>query len=538
MRSTKRTFVFHPILFALCPLLSLYLINLDIVRIQYFLRDLLIILFISLVIWSSLSLFLKSVVKASILVSAFLFFFFSSRYLLLGIGILSIFFGNYDETFRLIETNKVQIIWYIVCAILITTVMYFLQKKRNLRNISSVLNIISSVWLLAIVIPLLYSYLVDVTKSKQSIGKFNSSWIAKINSEPCSVSVKSKDLPDIYYIILDGYTRDDVLKSIYQVNNEDFLLFLQQQGFYVASNSRSNYKRTTLSLNSSLNFDYIDLLSEETGLDAINTKHLYTVIANNRTFHQLRCLGYKIYSTETGFYYTDIDTADSVYSSKKIPSYFEIILIENTPLITLNFNQPYEWHRERISYALKEITELAHEEGPKFIFAHVISPHPPFVFGVNGEPKNPQILYTMNDGDEFKMFASETEYREGYREQIIYISKLVRDSIQGILHNSARPPIIVIQGDHGPALQYDDNQLEKTNVQERFSILNAYYLPGVQADRILYSSITPVNTFRIIFNTYFGANYPLLDDKSYYSPDNDIYKFIDVTDNIANNLRK
>lgn len=45
----------------------------------------------------------------------------------------------------------------------------------------------------------------------------------------------------------------------------------------------------------------------------------------------------------------------------------------------------------------------------------------------------------------------------------------------------------------------------------------------------LFASITPVNTFRLIFNLYFGARFELLNDRSYYSTYDNPYRFIDVT---------
>ena len=76
--------------------------------------------------------------------------------------------------------------------------------------------------------------------------------------------------------------------------------------------------------------------------------------------------------------------------------------------------------------------------------------------------------------------------------------------IDDILRNSKEPPIILLQADHSLAPDFDDR---------RFNILNAYYLPD-GGEGILYPTITPVNSFRIIFNQYFGANFPLIEDKS------------------------
>ncbi|MFZ1945948.1 MAG: hypothetical protein WAW06_00185, partial [bacterium] len=79
--------------------------------------------------------------------------------------------------------------------------------------------------------------------------------------------------------------------------------------------------------------------------------------------------------------------------------------------------------------------------------------------------------------------------------------------VAAILRDSATPPIIILQDDHGgPGLSPDDHM----------KILNAYYLPGLGPEAI-YESITPVNSFRVVFNAYFGGELPLLEDRSYFS---------------------
>jgi hypothetical protein len=102
-----------------------------------------------------------------------------------------------------------------------------------------------------------------------------------------------------------------------------------------------------------------------------------------------------------------------------------------------------------------------------------------------------------------------------YRDQAIYASSRMMEIVPAIIENSATPPIIVIQGDHGPTVP--------SSPQMRMRILNAYYLPGVEAP--LYSAITPVNTFRIIFNAYFDQQLDLLEDVSLYSGYDDPFTF-------------
>ena len=95
--------------------------------------------------------------------------------------------------------------------------------------------------------------------------------------------------------------------------------------------------------------------------------------------------------------------------------------------------------------------------------------------------------------------------KQGYINQVQYVKTEILPIIDEILAKSTQPPIIIIQGDHG------------LTIGERNDILNAIYLPTV-SQKQLYSTMTPVNTFRVVFNAYFGTDYPLLNDISYFSP--------------------
>jgi hypothetical protein len=134
--------------------------------------------------------------------------------------------------------------------------------------------------------------------------------------------------------------------------------------------------------------------------------------------------------------------------------------------------------------------KLPASPGPKFIFAHIVSPHKPFVFGSQGE-----IVTQGKDNI------------VGYRDQVAYLDSRLIPLLRKIISNSATPPIIILQGDHGGI---------DTLGQERMAILNAYYLPE-DGSQQLYENISPVNTFRLVFNHYFGSHFDSLEDTSYFS---------------------
>ena len=125
-----------------------------------------------------------------------------------------------------------------------------------------------------------------------------------------------------------------------------------------------------------------------------------------------------------------------------------------------------------------------------------------------------------------------------YPQQLSYINKLVENTILKILARSKTDPIIIIQGDHGPGLFLDSSSVEDTCIFERASILNAYHLPGLDPDAVLYSTITPVNTFRVVLDNYFFTHLGLLDDKSYYALGKKEHIFVDVTNKDVSNCQE
>jgi hypothetical protein len=312
--------------------------------------------------------------------------------------------------------------------------------------------------------------------------------------------------PDIYYIILDAYGRADVLREIFGYDNRPFLRSLEERGFYVATCSQSNYAQTMLSLTSSLNFDYLDSLTRSLTPDEDTRAPLRALGQYNRTRKFLEAQGYNIISFATNFPVSEWKDADHFLDApRQGMNDFELMLSQTTAWrISMDMlDEPpergsAEWYRWRTLSALKQLeTSVLTIPAPKFVFAHLVIPHHPFVFGPNGEALNS----VEADVPEFE------EYKVKYPDQVTYINRRILTIVDRILKGSPNPPIIVIQGDHGPA-PFDVSE-------RRMKILNVYYFPDNPEG--LYPTITPVNTFRLIFNNYFGQKYPLLEDRSFYS---------------------
>jgi hypothetical protein len=318
--------------------------------------------------------------------------------------------------------------------------------------------------------------------------------------------------PDVYYIILDTYGRQDVLQDYFSYDNSEFLAQLKELGFYVANCSQTNYAQTRLSLSSSLNYRYLDDLYP---IDP-ESKDVPLLIKRSAVQRIFEDWGYKIVAFESGHFLTELKDADIYYSrslslftitefdwSYLETSFLQAFMRESLLRADLLMDNPY---RSRSLYVLDKLELVAKEKGPKFVFAHIMLPHPPFVFGPNGETVI--LPYPTEDKK-----ADLKTYKIGIVNQTRFLNSRMIQILQRITIDSETPPIIIIQGDHGPFV----------GKHQVTSILNAFYLP--EGSQGLYDTITPVNTFRYIFNRYFGQNFEMEQDVAHWSGYQQPYQF-------------
>jgi hypothetical protein len=155
-------------------------------------------------------------------------------------------------------------------------------------------------------------------------------------------------------------------------------------------------------------------------------------------------------------------------------------------------------------------------------------------FGASEQLRRGPFVYL--DGHSYLLTHTKDEYRSGYASQVRFLASELLGVVDGILAASADPPVIVIQGDHGPGVGFHHEQLERSDVIERALILNAYHLPG-EAEGALRPDITPVNSFRLILRHYLGEDLPPLPDRTFYNRESQPYDYRDVTINVQRYIR-
>jgi hypothetical protein len=430
----------------------------------------------------------------------------------------------------------VKAAWIALLVLWALIIIFFVPKRfwklvSDPSRITFFLNVIG-------VCSISYSVFMMVSTTIQ-LEKWKGEHAAWMETKLAGQSATIADPPDIYYIILDGYGREDVLRELYGVDNSGFLDRLSEMGFFVADDGHPNYGQTVLSLASSLNLGYLDEQIQTWGAGSTDRRLPTEMIGHSLARAFLEARGYRTVDIMSGYYSTEILDADERVGLDRpygINAYeqFWVLYSPFQELIPKDgFGYPtwgYAMHRERIIRQFGSLAQVSAESGPKFVFAHILAAHPPFVLAEDGSSVEADRPYQLVDGDQF--FGSREEYLSGYAGQIGYINRRLLETVSIILANSQRPPVIILQGDHGPGSTLDWSAAEGSCLWERYSILNAYYLPE-EYRASLYPSITPVNTFRLIFREIFHADFPPLEDKVYYSTWNAPYRLQDIGDRIA-----
>lgn len=501
----KKPLVIHPFLFTMFFILFLFSYNIHELLFSQIILPLAIVLgFTFLFVWLS-KFILKDEIKGGVIVSLFLVMFFSYGH------IYNIIVGSQIANFVIGRHRYLLPMWGIIfiCS------NYFIIKKqhKSLYNFTKILNVIA--------LSLILISLLNI-----GIYKFNlvGSWqdknmhIENINNNVINLESKIP-LRDIYYIILDGYASSRTLKEVYKYDNSEFIDYLTKKGFYIASKSQSNYRHTFLSLASSLNMEYLNYMSSVMGVKSKDSTIASQMIIDNKVMRLLKSTGYKFIYYSSGF---SNKFADLNIRSSKLNE-FIMVFIQTTILNPFTGRIIEDNIREGILDTFSKLGELDQIREPKFVFAQFQCPHPPYVFNANGDPVEVKLL-TRTKG------LTQSKEKGLYLNQLIFINKKVKALVKEILLKSEVAPIIILQADHGPAFTFGDCEHPTEEfLKERMTIFNAYYLPG-GGNEVLYNSITPVNTFRVIFNFYFSMNYKLLKDRSYFSSHEFPYKFTDVTD--------
>jgi hypothetical protein len=523
----------HPLLFAAFPVVYLWAHNLSQgVTFHDALGPLAVTMSAALVLTVLGAIALKDGRKAALIISILVVFFFSYGYIYSGLA------GDRVAGVDVGRHTILLPVWSLLALGAIGLVL----RARNLVRLTSALNVIAG----GLVLLNLVSVTVFDLRPNPSgaavlrAGDIHVPAVTSGGGEGASplAHALSKH-PDVYYIVLEEYAGQRALREEYRFDNTPFLSFLEDKGFFVGHQSTTNYPRTVLSLASSLNLDYLEDVAEQYGPDTGDTTPLTALLQDPEIGRVMKSLGYRF--IQLGSWWEP--TADSPSADVNLPvgglSEFSQALYGTTALAPVAQDDSRVRAWKGVQFQFKALTQLSKFKGPRFVFAHIITPHNPYVFNRDGSYVTPKVLVTRT-----------TE--ENYVNQLSYANAAVKKLVSRLLDEPEdKRPVIIVQSDEGPYqgeptgwARYSARVMER-----KFGILSALYLPGVtDSDKAtsslqafgvpavpgeptaLPATITPVNTFRLVLDLYFGANLPLLPDRNFVFRDLDhIYDFTEVT---------
>jgi len=476
--------IIHPILFALFPLIFIFGNNTGFISTNDLFVPIILILGIVGLIWLILKITVKRSAKTSLSLSLGLIIFF--------------FYGHFHNLFSDLSGEYIRNLFLIPVFLLIFSVLILVLYRSNsdLKNITKIIN--------AVAITIIVMSSVNI-----AMGLSFDPTVQEFLDYDSNLQLDSTEFgtPDVYYIILDAYAGHESLMKYYDFDNTNFLNELKKRGFTIIDNSRSNYGWSYLSLASSLNMVHHNF---DRDLGSKNYNLAYDMIPKNQVGINFNKLGYETINFNSGWGPTR-DLKDFNLTLCKKTNLFDsqvlISILDNSIIHPIYSKFLVDDKRKRILCQFEELGKINEiTKNPVFVFSHFMIPHHPFIFGPNGEALNPVSLEPGQTG------YNDRDYN--YIGQLEFANKKIIKSIDEILLNSKTDPIIILQSDHGSIVP--NSATDEERIQEKMANFNSYRLPH-GGEKILYDEITPVNSFRVIFNYYFNGDYDLLDDKSYWS---------------------
>lgn len=322
---------------------------------------------------------------------------------------------------------------------------------------------------------------------------------------PCDTCAK----PDIYLVLTDGYPGKKELTDILHYDNRRMEDSLQELGFHITDSSLSNYNFTTYSMASMLNMEYLQPI-----IGRYRNKNdlafCYEKIRNSRTVHHLRDLNYEIINNSI----FDIKDLPSSAIPTFLPRKSEPITNQTflsrmekelayhlaTTLkvgFVVNFIQTHDLKNNQALIGKTKALFPKQTNAPRFVYTHLVMPHRPYYFDSTGAPL-PLDTLTEEFGKNIPAFNS----------YLKYCNKELLSLVRTIKVKSPQPPIIILMSDHG-FREFTD----QTDSSYQFHTLNAIYFPDSNY-RQLYKGMSNVNQFRVLFNSQFGQQFPLLKDST------------------------
>ncbi len=396
----------------------------------------------------------------------------------------------YSPMYNMVKSTNRYLMVVVILALL-GLLIYLKTSKKEFTTLNTYLNTLFLLLVVFEMFNVVQGYIVD-RKWYQPISAELS------HQELVPLQPNTDSLPDVYYILLDAYSSPTSLKKYWDYDSDELLGFLKDKGFFVANRACGNYDFTPQCMLSTFNMSYIPHYTTASKAK-LKTMALYRKgIEENKTMKYFESAGYQLVNLSP----FEVLDQPRKYHVIRIPDasrtwrYMAEMTLPGRVALDLLNPKPYQSNINVIE-ELKESC-IQQSDQPKFVYAHLLLPHGPYYYNEKGELNKEGYR-----GKEKGLYLAQLQYTE----------TVLRDMVNHILSHSTKPPVIVIQGDHGSRIKHPS-----IPVEEHYSAFYTVHLPDKDYE-MFYDSISSVNTYRILFNKYFDADFEMLEDKTdYYTP--------------------
>ncbi len=325
--------------------------------------------------------------------------------------------------------------------------------------------------------------------------------------------------PDVWHLIFDRYASNETLKRVYNYDNQTFEDALSARGFDVQRHAFSNYQRTAHSVASTLNGAYLDGLSKHMTKAPGDWVPLYRAMTDNAALRFFNEQGYQTFFAGSWWNPTRRSlTAGHNINYRALPELGRLILEQSVfgfilQRAELSYGDARQEQCQRVGYKFGALQVLAANHTRKYVFAHFLVPHPPFVINYDGSCRSLEQ-------------ANGASRRDNYIGQLIYANGQILELIDRI-QAGPRPAIIILHADEGPwpkpyvgderfigrdPVAVNWSTLSNRQLQEKMGILLAIHTPQRMATAM---PQTPVNIYPSLLQQYFSGSNKSLPNKHY-----------------------
>lgn len=263
-------------------------------------------------------------------------------------------------------------------------------------------------------------------------------------------SVPDGERPNIYVALLDGYPRADWLAAA-GIDNAAFMDRLSRLGFDISHLARSPYPRTDVVIASMLRPESaleLERFINPADFTAARREVRREYLVPSPILDSFHSAGYRLINVPPPTRHATPSGWDEVRSDERLNS-VEVSLIRRSALAAPLAGFVMDQHRAGLDSALG--AWAAGAPRPSLLFAHIMSPHPPFLWRDEGASREAPECWVARDCPLYDIRHygwTQAEHTAALSSQIKQLNLRVLSAVESIVRRDP-DAIVVLLSDHG-----------------------------------------------------------------------------------------